>query len=120
MAAKALRLLVAVLACVVVVFPLSVLAKDYYQVLGLRQDANDEQIKRAYRKLAMKYHPDKKYERGGRTEETRDDDVRRDERDSLSLSSRSNDECMTDGMKYVECGCVVVECVCTCAIQPRG
>ena len=56
-------LLVAVVAFVVVVFcPVCVLAKDFYQVLGLRRDAGDEEIKRAYRKLAMKYHPDKKYE----------------------------------------------------------
>ena len=32
--------------------------KDYYQVLGVRRDADAEQIKRAYRKLARKFHPD--------------------------------------------------------------
>lgn len=32
--------------------------KDYYQIMGLSRDANPEDIKRAYRKLARKYHPD--------------------------------------------------------------
>lgn len=33
--------------------------KDYYYFLGISQDASEEDIKKAYRKLSLKYHPDK-------------------------------------------------------------
>lgn len=36
------------------------MAKDYYQVLGVEKGASSDDIKKAFRKLAHKYHPDKK------------------------------------------------------------
>jgi len=33
--------------------------RDYYKILGVGEDATEEEIKRAYRKLAHQYHPDK-------------------------------------------------------------
>lgn len=36
------------------------MAKDYYEILGVSKSASKDDVKKAFRKLASKYHPDKK------------------------------------------------------------
>lgn len=45
--------------CILMITELILAKKDYYDILGVPKDASERQIKKAFHKLAMKYHPDK-------------------------------------------------------------
>jgi len=69
--------------------------KDYYQILGVQKNATKDEIKRAYRKLAMKYHPDRnpgdktaeeKFKEINEAHEVLSDDKKRSRYDQLGQS----------------------------------
>ncbi|KAG7497970.1 hypothetical protein JOB18_046642 [Solea senegalensis] len=77
-----------------------ILAKrDYYDILGVPQDATERQIKKAFHKLALKYHPDRnkgpdaesKFREIAEAYETLSDDKRRREYNQFGHASSSGD-----------------------------
>ncbi|CAK7209433.1 DnaJ-related protein scj1 [Sporothrix bragantina] len=54
-----MRVLGAALLLLFSLFQLALCAEDFYKILGLKRDANDREIKSAYRQLSKKFHPDK-------------------------------------------------------------
>jgi len=73
---------------------------DYYNILGVRKDASDEEIKKAYRKLARKYHPDlnpnnaeahKKFQQVNEANEVLSDPVNRKKYDQYGKNWKHSD-----------------------------
>lgn len=75
--------------CVLMITELILAKKDYYDILGVPKDATERQIKKAFHKLAMKYHPDRnkspdaevKFREIAEAYETLSDDAKRREYD---------------------------------------
>lgn len=45
--------------CILMITEFILAQRDYYDILGVPKDASERQIKKAFHKLAMKYHPDR-------------------------------------------------------------
>ncbi|XP_007245038.3 dnaJ homolog subfamily B member 9 [Astyanax mexicanus] len=80
--------------CILMISELILAEEDYYEVLGVTKDASEHQIKKAFHKLAMKYHPDKnkspdaeaKFREIAEAYETLSDAKRRKEYDQMRSS----------------------------------
>ena len=73
--------------------------RDYYEVLGVQKGASKDQIKDAYRKLALQYHPDRNKEAGAEEKfkeiseayAVLSDDQKRSQYDNLGHADLTND-----------------------------
>jgi curved DNA-binding protein len=87
--------------------------KDYYEILGVSRDAKPEDIRKAYRKLAKKYHPDvnkeagaeEKYKEINEAYEVLKDPDKRQKYDTLGMNWQSGQEFTPPpGWQHVEFG----------------
>ncbi|XP_012685713.2 dnaJ homolog subfamily B member 9 [Clupea harengus] len=77
--------------CILMITELILAEKNFYEILGVPKDANERQIKKAFHKLAMRFHPDRnkspnaeaKFREIAEAYETLSDDKRRQEYDQM-------------------------------------
>ncbi|XP_016093079.1 dnaJ homolog subfamily B member 9-like [Sinocyclocheilus grahami] len=94
--------------CILMITELILARKDYYDILGVPKDASERQIKKAFHKLAMKYHPDKnkspdaetKFREIAEAYETLSDEKRRLEYDQSGYNTFSNEDVNRGGEQH--------------------
>ncbi|XP_060741584.1 dnaJ homolog subfamily B member 9a isoform X1 [Tachysurus vachellii] len=95
--------------CILMITELILARKDYYDILGVPKDASERQIKKAFHKLAMKYHPDKnkspdaeaKFREIAEAYECLSDEKKRREYDRLRQSAFSSED-VKGGHQYFQ------------------
>jgi curved DNA-binding protein len=85
--------------------------KDYYKILGVDKSATSKEIKKAYRKLAAKYHPDKtqgdkaaeeKFKEVNEANEVLSDSEKREKYDTLGANWQAYDQAGGDWRQYAQ------------------
>jgi curved DNA-binding protein CbpA len=72
---------------------------NYYEILGLKQSATQEEIRKSYRRLATQYHPDKNV---GKSQEKKDEAAQKFDEISSAYFVLSNDELKSDYDKILK------------------
>ena len=70
--------------------------RDYYEVLGVEKNASTQEIKKAYRKLALKFHPDKN------PDDKEAEDKFKEAAEAYEVLSNEEKKAKYDGVNYQE------------------
>ena len=73
--------------------------RDYYEVLGVSKGASESEIKKAYRKMALKYHPDKNPDDKAAEEKFKE---AAEAYEVLSTPEKNNDTISLDMLEWAE------------------
>ena len=77
--------------------------RDYYDVLGVSKNADNKEIKKAYRKIAIKFHPDKNPDNKQAEENFKE------AAEAYEVLSNSEKDSVMTNLDMLECGELLVE-----------